>query len=262
MTGPVADLRSQRRARVLVVEEDPRHAEALSRVLDAAGFHVAVVRSPALALRCMRDEQVAVVVLSNSVRGIAATTAMVSRLRARPEPQFHDAGIVAIVDDQVDAAFGLGEDADVVLIRPGNRWANDSSPMQFQSKHLRGLAAAGRLDIDSTGLLVFTQDGRVAKQLIGEHSKTDKEYLVRVRGNLVQNGLALLNHGLSLDGEALKPAKVTWQNEDQLRFILRQGKKRQIRRMCELVGLRVVGLKRRRLRSVTSRLAWPSIARE
>ena len=118
MTGPVADLRSPRRARVLVVEEDPRHAEALSRVLDAAGFHVAVVRSPALALRCMRDEQVAVVVLSNSVRGIAATTAMVSRLRARPEPQFHDAGIVAIVDDQVDAAFGLGEDADVVLIRP------------------------------------------------------------------------------------------------------------------------------------------------
>ncbi len=87
MTGPVADLRAPRRARVLVVEEDPRHAEALSRVLDAAGFHVAVVRSPALALRCMRDEQVAVVVLSNSVRGIAATTAMVSRLQGRPEPQ-------------------------------------------------------------------------------------------------------------------------------------------------------------------------------
>ena len=118
MAVPVADMRSPRRARVLVVEEDPRHGEALSRVLDAAGFQVAVVRSAALALRCMRDEQVAVVVLSNSVRGIAVTTAMVARLRTRPEPQLRDAGVVAIVDDQVDAAFGLGEDADVVLVRP------------------------------------------------------------------------------------------------------------------------------------------------
>ena len=98
---------------------------------------------------------------------------------------------------------------------------------------------------------MLTQDGRVARQLIGEDSTLDKEYLVRVRGQLVQNGLALLNHGLSLDGEALKPAKVTWQNEDQLRFILRQGKKRQIRRMCEQVGLKVVGLKRIRMGRIT-----------
>ena len=124
------------------------------------------------------------------------------------------------------------------LITAANQWAEDSSRRTFKPHMLKGLAPAGRLDIDSTGLLVLTQDGRVAKHLIGENSKTDKEYLVRVRGQLVQNGLALLNHGLSLDGEALKPAKVTWQNEDQLRFILRQGKKRQIRRMCELVGLK------------------------
>ena len=97
------------------------------------------------------------------------------------------------------------------------------------------------------GLLVLTQDGRIAKQLIGDNSNREKEYLVRVRGTMIENGLALLNHGLSLDGEALRPAKVTWQNEDQLRFILKQGKKRQIRRMCELVGLRVVGLKRVRI---------------
>jgi 23S rRNA pseudouridine2604 synthase len=64
---------------------------------------------------------------------------------------------------------------------------------------------------------------------------------------LAPEQLALLNHGLSLDGEALKPAKVSWQNEQQLRFVLREGKKRQIRRMCELVGLKVVGLKRVRI---------------
>lgn len=140
--------------------------------------------------------------------------------------------------------------AAIELITAQNHWNEDTSRRRFKPFMLKGLAPAGRLDIDSTGLLVLTQDGRVAKHLIGEDSRTDKEYLVRVRGQIQPNGLALLNHGLSLDGEALKPAKVTWQNEDQLRFILRQGKKRQIRRMCELVGLRVIGLKRIRIGQV------------
>lgn len=111
----------------------------------------------------------------------------------------------------------------------------------------RGLAPAGRLDIDSTGMLVLTQDGRVARQLIGEDTAIEKEYLVRVQGRLDAAGMALLNHGLSLDGRALRPAKVSWQNEDQLRFVLREGRQRQIRRMCELVGLTVTGLRRVRI---------------
>jgi 23S rRNA pseudouridine2604 synthase len=94
---------------------------------------------------------------------------------------------------------------------------------------------------------VLTQDGRIAKQLIGETSEIEKEYLVRVRGSLPDKSLALLNHGLSLDGEPLRRAQVAWQNKDQLRFVLREGKKRQIRRMCELVGLAVTGLKRVRI---------------
>jgi 23S rRNA pseudouridine2604 synthase len=56
-----------------------------------------------------------------------------------------------------------------------------------------------------------------------------------------------LRHGLSLDGKPLKPAQVEWQNPEQLRFVLKEGKKRQIRRMCEQVGLKVVGLKRIRM---------------
>jgi 23S rRNA pseudouridine2604 synthase len=138
----------------------------------------------------------------------------------------------------------------MVLIRPEARWPEDASPLKFKPGHLRGLAPAGRLDIDSTGLIVFTQDGRIARKLIGEDSKVEKEYLVRVEGSLSPAGLKLLNHGLSLDGVSLKPARVSWQNEDQLRIVLREGKKRQIRRMCELVGLRVTGLKRIRIGSV------------
>jgi 23S rRNA pseudouridine2604 synthase len=143
-----------------------------------------------------------------------------------------------------------GYEPAVVLIRPENRWAEDPSPEQFRHEHLRGLAPAGRLDIDSTGLLVFTQDGRVAKQLIGQDSEVEKEYLVRVEGTLSDEGMNRLRHGLTLDGVNLKPALVSWQNAHQLRFVLRQGRKRQIRRMCELVGLVVTGLKRVRSGSV------------
>ncbi|MGN6233001.1 MAG: pseudouridine synthase [Trinickia sp.] len=147
----------------------------------------------------------------------------------------------------------------ITLVTAGNHWEGDRATTRFAPSHLRALAPAGRLDIDSTGLLVLTQDGRIAKQLIGEHSSVEKEYLVRVTYGEHANDvaehfpadkLALLRFGLSLDGVALKAAKVSWQNGEQLRFVLREGKKRQIRRMCELVGLHAVGLKRVRMGSV------------
>ncbi|MFA5824852.1 MAG: pseudouridine synthase [Gallionellaceae bacterium] len=161
--------------------------------------------------------------------------------------------VTILLNKPIGYVSGQAEDGHqpaVVLIKPEARWANDTVQQRFTALHLRGLAPAGRLDIDSQGLLILTQDGRVAKQLIGEDSPIEKEYLVRVTGQLVGNGLNMLNHGLSLDGQKLKPAKVTWLNDDQLRFILKEGKKRQIRRMCELVGLKVTGLKRVRIGKV------------
>jgi 23S rRNA pseudouridine2604 synthase len=146
-----------------------------------------------------------------------------------------------------------------VLLQARNHWQGDASGQRFTPTQLQGLAPAGRLDIDSIGLLVFTQDGRVARQLIGEDAGMEKEYLVRVawgeRGEVVTDvqkhlppaQLARLRHGLQLDGQPLKPAQVDWQNPEQLRFVLTEGKKRQIRRMCEQVGLKVVGLKRIRI---------------
>lgn len=161
--------------------------------------------------------------------------------------------VTILLNKPISYVSGQAEDGyqpAVVLVKPDSHWSGDTSGIRFSPAHLKGLAPAGRLDIDSQGLLVLTQDGRVAKQLIGENSEVDKEYLVRVTGKLVGNGLNMLNHGLSLDGQKLKPAKVSWQNEDQLRFVLREGKKRQIRRMCELVGLKVTGLKRVRIGKV------------
>ncbi len=161
--------------------------------------------------------------------------------------------VTILLNKPVGYVSGQAEDNHkpaVTLINAASRSAADKSPHRFSPAHIKGLAPAGRLDIDSQGLLVLTQDGRIAKQLIGEDSAIDKEYLVRVQGKIAGNGLQMLNHGLKLDGEALRPARVSWQNEDQLRFVLREGKKRQIRRMCELVGLKVTGLKRVRIGKV------------
>jgi DNA-binding response OmpR family regulator len=118
VSEPVVDLSESRRARVLVVDDDHRSATTLQQVLDAAGFHSAVVRTRRVVTDVVRDEQVAVVLVSNSSRGIAATTDLVALLRTRPEPPLRDVGIVALVDDEIDAAFGLGDEADAVLVRP------------------------------------------------------------------------------------------------------------------------------------------------
>lgn len=109
------------------------------------------------------------------------------------------------------------------------------------------LAPLGRLDQDSRGLLLLSEDGVLAKALIGPESKLDKEYLVRVTGAVNEKKLALLRHGLSLDGRQLKPAKITQIEPQRLRFVLNEGRNRQIRRMCELVDLEVTDLLRLRI---------------
>ncbi len=125
------------------------------------------------------------------------------------------------------------------------RWNQEGGRRRFQPSIFTELTVVGQLDIDSKGLLVLTQDGVLAKKIIGPDSEMEKEYLVRVRGTL--SDLELLKSGLELDGVPLKPAQVEWINEDQLRFVLKQGRKRQIRRMCKAVGLEVIGLKRVRI---------------
>ena len=196
---------------------------------------------------------------------------------------FQEQRVTILLNKPIGYVSGQAEDGHtpaVSLIHPRSHWQGDPSGLRFSPPHLRGLAPAGRLDIDSVGLLVLTQDGRVARQLIGEDSSLDKEYLVRVvydgggapvvhhpdersaplqeigehdpvstnvQAVFPREGLERLRHGLSLDGKPLRPAQVEWQNPEQLRFVLTEGKKRQIRRMCEQVGLKVVGLKRIRM---------------
>ena len=185
---------------------------------------------------------------------VAPDAVIVIDERARHEQQHR---VTVLLHKPVGWVSGQPEDGyepAIALVTPANQWEGDRSGIRFHPGHLRQLAPAGRLDIDSTGLLVFTQDGRVARHLIGDETRVEKEYLVRVErvdGAPVQSTeLGPLRHGLELDGVKLRPAQASWQNEQQLRIVLREGRKRQIRRMCELVGLRVLALKRVRIGSL------------
>ncbi|MDO8275914.1 MAG: pseudouridine synthase [Serpentinimonas sp.] len=206
--------------------------------------------------------------VNGAVAQAGQQVALSDALEVDPQAQRQqDERVTIVLHKPVGYVSGLPEDGHqsaAVLVQPGTRWREDRSPRRFAASHTRGLAPAGRLDIDSTGLLVLTQDGRVAKALIGADSGVEKEYLVRVHwapngpqgaGVVAQNvqavlpeaALVRLRHGLQIDGRTLRPAQVQWQNPEQLRFVLEEGMKRQIRRMCEQVGLHVVGLKRVRI---------------
>lgn len=140
--------------------------------------------------------------------------------------------------DYPTAASLLRQQNQSKLSPPGPRLNRDNT---------MGLAPVGRLDIDSRGLMLFTQDGRIAKYVIGEDSDIEKEYEVSVDQKLSLLHIQKLKFGLKLDGKLLKRAKVSPINDHSFRIILTEGKNRQIRRMCELLDLKVVSLKRTRI---------------
>jgi 23S rRNA pseudouridine2604 synthase len=190
---------------------------------------------------------------------------IVNRLGARVNPRakieikevagkHHTESVTILFNKPCDPAAEPAEDAAdtaMALIRPGNRWAEDITALAFKATHLRGLAFAGRLDGNEGGMLVFTQEGSVARRLTGKDSPLEKEYHVRVQGTLIPDGLELLRHGLSLEQVKLQRAQVSWLSEQQLRFVLHESRKRQIQGMCELVGLRATDIKRVRIGSVS-----------
>ena len=130
----------------------------------------------------------------------------------------------------------------VRLVTEGNRVGPGAVPADDHS-----LPPIGRLDEDSRGLLLLSSDGVVAKAVIGPQSDLDKEYLVRVAGDVTEKKLKLLRHGLMLDGRQLRPAYVSRMESFRLKFILREGRNRQIRRMCDMVDLEVIDLIRVRI---------------
>lgn len=155
-------------------------------------------------------------------------------------------GFTAVLNKPVGYVSGQPEPGQTPAVRLLTRAALVGESAVIPDAKM-SLPPLGRLDMDSHGLLILSNDGVLAKAIIGPQSKLDKEYLVRVSGQVAEPKLARLRHGLSLDGRKLKPARVSVVQGQTLRFVLTEGRNRQIRRMCEQVGLHVVGLRRIRI---------------
>ena len=155
----------------------------------------------------------------------------------------------------------MNADSAQQLIRADTRAADDPSGIYILKQHFVRLMQCTPLEKNAGGLLVFTQDWRVARKLIDDAATVEQEYIVEVAGELPPDGLKLLNHGLSFNGRALPPIKVSWQNETRLRFALKGAQPGQIAHMCKSVGLQVLAMKRIRIGRVAMAKLQPGLWR-
>ncbi|MBZ0106345.1 MAG: rRNA pseudouridine synthase [Sulfuricella denitrificans] len=142
---------------------------------------------------------------------------------------------------------GLNTDAPQQMICADTRAADDPSGIRMLRQHCTRLKPCTPLEANASGLVVLTQDWRIARKLIDDAATVEQEYIVEVAGDLAPDGLKRLNHGLVFNGRALPPIKVSWQNETRLRFALKGLQPGQIAHMCKSVGLEVLAMKRIRL---------------
>jgi 23S rRNA pseudouridine2604 synthase len=192
---------------------------------------------------------------------IAAGAVLIDGERVSDAGRKISAGQTLVLNDR--AELGLEAQISVMIHKPVGVVSAQPDPGQTPAARLltserqagsgsvpssrASLPPLGRLDQDSRGLLMLSEDGVLAKAIIGPESEVDKEYVVTVAGKVTREKVQKLRHGLELDGRKLKPAKVTLQDVQVLRFVLNEGRNRQIRRMCELVELEVTDLIRVRI---------------
>jgi 23S rRNA pseudouridine2604 synthase len=166
-----------------------------------------------------------------------------------------DATLVPV--EPVTILFHQPPDADLSaesikqLICVDTRATDDRSGIQVLKQHFLRLTQCTPLELHAGGLTVFTQEFRVMRKLTDEAATIEQEYVVQVAGELAEDGLKLLNHGLSYNGKPLPPVKVSWQNETHLRFALKGVKPGQVAHMCKAVGLQVLAMKRLRIGRVS-----------
>ena len=133
------------------------------------------------------------------------------------------------------------------LVTPASHWVHDPSSMRMLQRHFERLTPYVPLDAEASGLVVLSQDGRVARRLLEDADDIEHEYLVEVSGEIVPWGLQRLKHGLSYGGRQLPPCSVSWQNETRLRFALKGVRNGQLQDVCAQVGLTVVSIRRLRI---------------
>lgn len=137
-------------------------------------------------------------------------------------------------------------EAAMLLITPENHTQDDRSPNRFIKKHLKDLTLTEPLGSQTSGLVVLTQDWRIARKLIDDAKKIEQEYIVEVSGELLAGGLEQLNLGVMIKDKQT-PAKVSWQSENKLRFAFKGIPRGHMPKMCSQVGLTVLAMKRIRI---------------
>ncbi|MDD2700603.1 MAG: RNA pseudouridine synthase [Sideroxydans sp.] len=171
-------------------------------------------------------------------------------------PQFMVAGQQVEIDPQAKAepvapvTLLLHQPAGVdaaSLLRADTRAAEDHAHIRVLQQHFVKLTPCLPLEPDAGGLAVFTQDFRISRKLVEGAATVEQEYVAEVAGELTDEGLKLLNHGLTFNGQPLAPAKVSRQNETRLRFALKGVRPGQIAFMCDSVGLQLLSLRRLRI---------------
>ena len=133
------------------------------------------------------------------------------------------------------------------LLAAASLWAEDSSGIRPLKKHFAHLSLCVPLEADAAGLVVFTQDWRVARKLTEDAATLEHEVIVEVAGEMPPGGLERLNRGLPFEGRTPPAIKVSWQSEDRLRVALKGARPGEIAHLCEAAGLRVLSIKRIRL---------------
>lgn len=140
-----------------------------------------------------------------------------------------------------------GDRPAAALVSPATRWADDPSGIRPLQRHFHALTPLAPLDADASGLMVFSQDGRVWRRLTEDGDDIEQEYIVEVAGQIAPYGLHRLGHGLGYRGRALAPCKVSWQSETRLRFAIKGVQDGQLREMCSQVGLQALSIRRLRI---------------
>ncbi|MBX8570815.1 rRNA pseudouridine synthase [Pseudomonas cichorii] len=137
------------------------------------------------------------------------------------------------------------------MITPGTLSQEHSFGKRPLKGHFLRLEAISTLQANASGLMVFSQDWKILRKLTDDRSKIEQEYVVEVSGEMVAHGLNRLNHGLSYKGKELPAVKASWQNENRLRFAMKNPQPGIIAQLCEAVGLKIVAVRRIRIGGVS-----------
>ena len=163
------------------------------------------------------------------------------------KPPGYEAGLGLEASSGAHGSRSQGAPSALTLLNAQSHLPEDAADIRVLLRHFKQLECFTPLPTPASGLVVYTQDKRIARKLQEDIETLEQECIVEVAGQIAEGGLPLLCHGLSFNGRPLPPIKVSWQNENRLRFALKGIRPGQVPSMCEAVGLRVVALKRIRI---------------